>query len=308
MSDARKYIVTTTINPPTAAIEQFDARPEWTLIVVGDRRTPPDYRLENGIYLSPEDQERLAPELSDLIGWNCIQRRNLGFVMALDLDADLIATVDDDNLPYPSWGRDTLVGRTVELKTYTAANGCFDPLGATEHGHLWHRGYPLQLLTTRDYSRCEVRSVRVDVQADLWDGDPDVDAVCRLEHAPNVRFDPAVFPCSSNAISPFNSQNTFVGRDALSRYFMVPGVGRMDDIWGAFHLQSLGYKVAYGPPSVRQDRNPQDLTRNLVDEVIGYRRNAELVQAINAGSYRIADFWPERARRAYDAYLRRIGA
>jgi hypothetical protein len=209
MSNARKFIVTTTINPTTAAIEQFDARPEWTLIVVGDRRTPPDYRLENGIYLSPEDQERLAPELSDLIGWNCIQRRNLGFVMALDLDADLIATVDDDNLPYPSWGRDTLVGRTVELKTYTAANGCFDPLGATEHGHLWHRGYPLQLLTTRDYSRCEVRSVHVDVQADLWDGDPDVDAVCRLEHAPNVRFDPAVFPCSSNAISYASTRRCF---------------------------------------------------------------------------------------------------
>ena len=60
--------------------------------------------------------------------------------------------------------------------------------------------------------------------------------------------------------------------------------------------------------SVCQERNPQDLTRNLVDEVIGYRRTAELVQAINAGTYRIADFWPDRAQRAYDAYLRRVGA
>jgi len=308
MTWARKFIVTTTINPPTAAIEQFDALPDWTLIVVGDRRTPPDYRLENGIYLSPEDQERLAPELSDLIGWNCIQRRNLGFVLALDMDAELVATVDDDNIPYPSWGRDILVGRTIELKTYAAANGCFDPVGATEHGHLWHRGYPLQLLGSRDYSQCEFRSVRVDVQADFWDGDPDVDAVCRLEHTPNVRFDPGIFPYTSSAISPFNSQNTFVGRDALTRYFMVPGVGRMDDIWAAFHLQSLGFRVAYGPASVRQERNPQDLTRNLVDEIIGYRRNAELVAAINAGIYRIADFWPERAQRAYDAYMRRIGA
>jgi hypothetical protein len=304
----RKYIVTTTINPPTEAIERFDALRDWTLIVVGDRRTPSEFRLKNGIYLSPDDQERLAPELSGLIGWNCVQRRNLGFVLALDLGANLVATIDDDNIPYDSWGSNLMVGRTVNLKTYEAENGCFDPLGATEHGHLWHRGYPLQLLRSRNYSRFEVRAVRVDVQADLWDGDPDVDAVCRLEHAPDVQFDPSRFPFASSAVSPFDSQNTFVGRDALSRYFMIPGVGRMDDIWAAFHLQSLGFKAAYGAPTVRQIRNPHNVTRDLVDELLGYQHSAGLVAAINSGTYRAADFWPERARLAYDAYLRRIGA
>lgn len=302
----RKFIVTTTVNPPTDAVRKFDALADWKLIVVGDQRTPSDYRLDKGIYLSPSDQERLAPELSSLIGWNCIQRRNLGFVMALDLGADLVATIDDDNIPYDNWGADLFVGQTVTLPIYEADNGCFDPIGVTEHNHLWHRGYPLQLLRSRDASRCEVKPAQFDIQANFWDGDPDIDAVGRLEHSPCVQFDPAAFPFASSAIAPFNSQNTIVTREALGKYFMAPGVGRMDDVWASFHLQSLGFKVAYGAPTVRQERNPQDLTQNMVDEFLGYRRNAQLVHAINAGTYRMEDFSPDQAPLAYDANLRRV--
>ncbi len=306
MSASKQFIVTTTIHAPTEAIRRFDGLANWTLIVVGDQRTPSDYGLQNGVYLSPADQEKLAPELSDLIGWNCIQRRNLGFVLALSLGAEIIASVDDDNIPLEDWGQSLMVGREVELKSYEAANGCFDPVGATEHGHLWHRGYPLQLLQSRDYSAYASESVFVDVQADFWNGDPDVDAICRLEHGPNADFSPDVFPFTSRAISPFNSQNTFLSRAALEHYFVLPGVGRMDDIWAAFHLQSQGFKVAYGAPSVYQDRNAHDLTQNLTDEVLGYQQNAAMVEAINAGTYAHHDFWPERTVAAYQAYLREV--
>lgn len=300
-----RFVVTTTIYPPTPAVQLFDAAPDWTLIVVGDRRTPKDYALDNGIYLSPDDQEKLAPELSDLIGWNCIQRRNIGFVLALDLGAEIVATVDDDNLPYAGWGDNLLVGETAEVTNYDA-DVCFDPIGATEHGHLWHRGFPLQLLSNRDYTAQSTRKLQVDVQADFWDGDPDVDAVCRMEHAPDVTFDPGNFPFASEALSPFNSQNTFLTAAALREFFVLPGVGRMDDIWAAYHLQWLGFTVVYGAASVRQERNPQDLTRNLVDEFVGYERTHSLIQAMNAGSYDPKDWWPERTLAAYDAYRRRV--
>ncbi|MEM1199066.1 MAG: hypothetical protein AAGI06_07140 [Pseudomonadota bacterium] len=306
MSASVKFIVTTTIHAPTEAIRRFDEISGWTLIVVGDQRTPSGYTLQNGIYLSPEEQEKLAPELSDLIGWNCIQRRNLGFVLALSLGGEIIATVDDDNIPYDGWGQGLMVGREVELKSFEAPNGCFDPVGATEHSHLWHRGYPLQLLQSRNYGAHASQTVHVDVQADFWNGDPDVDAVCRLEHRPEVEFAADTFPFTSGAISPFNSQNTFLSAAALAHYFVLPGVGRMDDIWAAFHLQSKGFRVAYGAPSVYQDRNAQDLTQNLNDEVLGYQQNAALVEAINAGTYAPHDFWPERTVTAYEAYRRRV--
>jgi hypothetical protein len=71
------------------------------------------------------------------------------------------------------------------------------------------------------------------VQADLWDGDPDIDAMARLIYKPCVKFN-NVKPYGSNKISPFNSQNTFLAREVLPSYVCLPHVGRMDDIWGGY--------------------------------------------------------------------------
>ena len=57
----------------------------------------------------------MYPELSDAIGWNSIQRRNIGLLYAYEQGADVIATVDDDNIPYDDWGQNLLVGQTVDL-------------------------------------------------------------------------------------------------------------------------------------------------------------------------------------------------
>ena len=57
------------------------------------QQTPVPYPLKNGIYVSPGDQEKYDLGLSDAIGWNCIQRRNFGFLFAKDLGAEIVATV-----------------------------------------------------------------------------------------------------------------------------------------------------------------------------------------------------------------------
>ena len=117
-----------------------------------------------------------------------------GLLWANDMQADIVAVVDDDNIPLEGWGENLLVGREVEVDYYETDLPAFDPVGATNHRHLWHRGFPLQLLPKRDYARKTRKTVRVDMQADFWNGDPDIDAVCRMEHAPECNFDPAVFP------------------------------------------------------------------------------------------------------------------
>src|SRR5271165_1284403 len=205
----KKVIVTTTINPPTEAIRRFQSMKDWELVVIGDKKTPPDYHLERGIYVSPEKQEEYDPALSEAIGWNCIQRRSMGLLWAHEMKADVIAVVDDDNIPLERWGENLLVGRDVEVDYYETDLPAFDPVGLTNHPHLWHRGYPLQLLPKRDYSKKSRKTLRIDVQADFWNGDPDIDAFCRMEHAPECNFDPTVFPVSANKMGPFNSQNTF---------------------------------------------------------------------------------------------------
>ena len=185
----KKVIVTTTINGPTKAIRLFEAMKDWDLVVIGDLKTPKDYHLERGRYVAPEEQEAIDKPLSDAIGWNCIQRRNFGLVIAHQMKADVVAVVDDDNIPLSSWGRDLMIGREVEVNYYSTDLPAFDPVGATNHSELWHRGFPLQLLPRRDYTQKGRKVVRCDVQADFWNGDPNIDAVCRMEHAPECEFD-----------------------------------------------------------------------------------------------------------------------
>ena len=280
----KKYIVTTTINPPTLATIKYSRIEDWTLIVVGDKKTPhEEYERLNCIYLSPEEQEKKYPNLSKAIGWNSIQRRNIGFVEAYNLGADIVATVDDDNIPYENWGKNVVVGETTEIDFYTTDLGVFDPLSVTEHTSIWHRGYPIELVPMRSAIQYGGKLNRkVLVQADLWDGDPDIDAMARLSQSPIVKFDKIQGPYGSTSISPFNSQNTFLAREVIPYYSVFPYVGRMDDIWGSYVLQHhFPNSVCYNKASVYQDRNVQDLVTNLENEIIGYRHTGNLVRSLD---------------------------
>lgn len=290
----KKAIVTTTINPPTKASLAYAAKRDWDFIVVGDTKTPhADYEALDGcIYLSPEKQESIDKQLSDMLGWKTIQRRNMGFVYANSQDYDVIATVDDDNIPLEGWGEmfegfrpisSNVLRRThpsspiiepvaPRIREYTPTE-CkfFDPLAVTKHHHLWHRGFPLQHVSQRlGLASKLIESPVFDIQANLWNGDPDVDAVCRMIHNPEVEFSDVTSYYCSSAIAPFNSQNTLLSSRVLKDYFVFDRCGRMDDIFGAYIVQKLGYKVCFGPPTVYQERNPHDLTEDMKKEYIGY--------------------------------------
>ena len=46
----------------------------------------------------------------------------------------------------------------------------------------------------------------------------------------------------------------------------------MDDIWASYYVQAKGFKVLYNKPSVYQDRNVHDLTKDM-EKDIGYKNN-----------------------------------
>lgn len=299
-----RVIVTTTINAPTEAIYRYDNIAGWDLIVIGDRATPQPYRLNNGIYLSVQDQEAMDKRLSDLIGWNCIQRRNIGLLAAWRAGADVIALVDDDNIPKKSWGTDIVVGKRIEVTRFITDEVAFDPLGAINYPELWHRGFPLQLVRSRDYHCCERTEIEPDIEASLWDDDPDVDAVCRMLYSPTdcCFGPPELFPFTSTTISPFNSQNTFLTRRVLPHFFLFPGIGRMDDIWASYYVQALGFRVVYSQPTVTHIRNPHNLSQDFDAECIGYKTSLPLLQALQTDSSAIFRFLPKKALRAFERY------
>jgi hypothetical protein len=297
----KKFIVTTTINPPTEATVKYSKKEDWTLIVVGDTKTPhEEYKKINCIYLTPEIQEKKYPALSAAIGWRSIQRRNIGFLEAYVAGADVIATVDDDNIPYDCWGEDLLVGKEIEVDLYEPEQSVFDPLSVTHRNDLWHRGYPIEYLQEKNRVLYKGKTRRrVLVQADLWDGDPDIDAIARLSKKPIVKYSEITQPYCSNKISPFNSQNTFLHRDVIPMYAVLPFIGRMDDIWGAYILQRyFPDSVVYNKASVYQDRNVQDLITNLEKEIIGYRNTLNLINDIY--NYRL--FLPQETLNFWNIY------
>lgn len=300
----KKVIVTTTINAPTEALLKFIAMPEWEMIIIGDTKTPHEAfrdlekKHAHVTYLDPADQEKKYKIISDAIGWKSIQRRNIGFLVAYERGADVMATIDDDNIPLPGWG-EAVVGTEIPVRIFEPTEIVFDPLSATEHTHLWHRGYPIQLLPKKnEITERGTEKRKVLVQANLWNGDPDIDAVCRIALHPEVTFDSINKWYGSNIVSPFNSQNTMVDRSVMPRYTMLPHVGRMDDIWGGYILQHFFPRsVAYGPATVRQDRNVHDLSKDLENEVIGYRHTYPLLQDLPNFSKYLPEatqaFWKE---------------
>jgi hypothetical protein len=250
--------------------------PDWKLVVVGDRKTPHEsYTGLPGVtYLLPGYQENLDSKLSAMIGWNCIQRRNMGFLYAMTNGADLVATVDDDNIPQLGWG-DSLLGRKVGVIVYQPTAPAFDPLSVTRCSKIWHRGYPWQWVSQRR-ADCFDAHETFDVQANLWNGAPDIDAICRAVYPQDVEFD-TVYPFTATKPMPFNSQNTILTRKAMKDYFCFPGLGRYDDIYASYVCQAYGHKVVFGGATVFQKRNPHDITADFNAEVYGYQNCAKFI-------------------------------
>jgi hypothetical protein len=293
-------IVTTTINTPTKATLEFINK-GYPVIVVGDLKTPHNEyeNLENVIYLHPQYQAEHYKSLSDSIGWNTIQRRNIGFVEAYKRGYDIIASVDDDNIPYENWGKNILVNKEIEVDLYDTSDDVFDPLSCTNNNQLWHRGYPIELVPKRNHIYMGKTKIIPMVQSDLWDGDPDIDSICRLSHRPIVKFR-NISPYTSNKLMPFNSQNTFIHRSILPYYMMLPFIGRMDDIWGAYILQRLTQcKIVFNEPTVYQERNKQCLVTNLEKEIIGYRHTGNLLKDIS--NWR--NYLPAETLKSYKIYV-----
>lgn len=287
-----KFIITTTINEPTIATKKFckiAQEKDWKFVIAGDTKTPHEsyYKLaedySNFKYLHPDDQQNLYPALSDVIGWKSIQRRNIALIYAYDQGADVVATIDDDNIPYDNWGDNLMVGQWKELDIYEhKIYNVFDPLSPTYYDDLWHRGYPIELVPNKNEIEYKGKQERkVLIQADFWDGDPDIDAICRLSKMPVCKFEDFE-PFASTQIAPFNSQNTFLAREVIPYYSVLPHAGRMDDIWGAYIVQKyFPWSVVYSKATVYQDRNEQDLVTNLENEVIGYRGTLNLINDLD---------------------------
>ncbi|MDR3633401.1 MAG: hypothetical protein P4L84_06155 [Isosphaeraceae bacterium] len=317
-------LVTTTIHVPhclddyLANAERHGWIDQTSVVVVGDRKTPAaigEYLGTLGrrfpakiTYLDVDAQRGLMrrwPALDLALRYDCIQRRNVGYLQAASDGADVIISVDDDNFVAEGdfIGHHLTVGHDVQLPVVEHSSGWWNvcrQLVSAPPRRFYHRGYPKsQQDWTTDGVLIEPRTVRPVVNAGLWLKNPDVDASTNMEEPINVVSMEPVSGSSSWSLGPgtwcpFNSQNTAFDVKTLPAMYLVVmldtfrgyRIGRLDDIWMSYFVRAiadqLGDSVVYGAPLVVQDRNPHNFLHDLTQELGGYVLTETLIGQLRA--------------------------
>ena len=284
-------LITTTIQEPKVlalyvkhtAMMQND----FKVFIAGDLKTPD---LSDGpwIYLPPEVQQA-SWKTSRVLPWNSITRRNIALLEALKWGADIIVTVDDDNLPltvdYFDHFQYVMDGKFNGLRA-ASSSGWFD-VGQMVFPTASHRGFPAEKNGTIALN--PVVGAAVGVAAGIVLGDPDIAAVTRIASHPIVHVVSEVLRAGTvvdpSAWTVFNTQNTAVRREFAPALLCCPQFGRYDDIFASLICQRMmrdrGHYVHFGNPFVWQQRNSHDLNVDLEAEVFGMRHVVHLADVLD---------------------------
>jgi len=286
LSAHEKWIIVTTIQHPTPQMQALAKIEGWQLLVVGDRKTPPDWSLDGAIYLSPAEQEKLPYELAHLLPWNHYGRKMVGYLYAIDHGAKIIYETDDDN--ERTQPLEHSLGEQ-RLPQVTSGNGCVNIYAYFERPDVWPRGFPLnEIATSKEPLLLPATGCRVALEQGVVDKDPDVDAIFRLTRPQEVYFTPKT-PCYLPAMSfcPINTQNTFIAEEAFYTLYLPTTVTmRVCDIWHGYIAQRLlweeGSVVAFSGPNAVQERNEHNFLNDFQQEARLYTQAGLLINFLKS--------------------------
>lgn len=299
----KKWIIITSINAPTEQVEQWSTlHAEWTLLVVGDKKSPPDFKQPNCIYLPWQRQSELGFKTAAALPWNSYSRKMVGYLYAIKHGAEVMYETDDDNGFKPEMPLTGFIPENAPVLTFKAdpLKKVLNPYKHFGIGSMWPRGYPLNAGQERGidqdavlfYESPQPAERFVPIQQALADLDPDVDAIFRLTRANDLgdfKFDAHARPVSfpAGTMSPYNSQNTVHYASAFFGLFIPGSVAmRVCDIWRSYWAQRLlweiGGEVAFLPASVDQVRSPHDYLGDFLEEVQMYTQAGKFVSYLRA--------------------------
>ena len=294
-------LITTTVNNPVVLRQYRASDPDVLFIVAGDVSTPHEQvkalcrELGNAVYLDPQEQDRLGYKCGDVIGYRSIQRRNIALLEAIRSGADVVVSIDDDNAPrHSSYFAELRRAFDLPNHSVAAGDGEWFNLGNYAESTYFYRGFPF---SRRDNVMVDLGFTLpvvapVGVVNGLIYGDPDINAIDRYEDAPRVRayrplvghYGVAVNPRTT--WTPVNSQNTAYVRELAPLAFVLPAVGRYDDIWASFMalrvMEATDYHVLFGEPSVVQERNPHNWLVDLEKEMYGMKHTEAFCASLKA--------------------------
>lgn len=310
-------LVVTTIGSATAFLDYAKnfahySHREASFLIIGDRRTPADENrkvadvLQNlgfeAEYLSIDAQRALAerfPEIMKFIPENSDNRRNVGYLLAVDQGCDAVISIDDDNYPTDRdyLAAHSVVGKTLTLDAVHSDTGWFNPCSMLKMEPdipIFSRGYPVSMRAADSSLTYRNETGRVLLNMGLWLGHPDVDAATNLTvRVQSVGLARRQLVLGRGTYAPINTQNTAFHRSLLPSYYYVLmrsggrslfQLDRYGDIWSGMFVKkcmdTMGDRAAIGEPLVYHRRNPHDLLRDLRQEVLGMVYTDELARVL----------------------------
>eukprot|EP00903_Cladosiphon_okamuranus_P008177 g7876.t1 len=84
----KRWAVLTSISKPTKTAFQLAALSGWCVVVVGDKNGPTEYNVAGVKYLTPDDQDALPYRITQLLPWNNVGRKSIGFLYAIHHGAE----------------------------------------------------------------------------------------------------------------------------------------------------------------------------------------------------------------------------
>lgn len=281
--------VITTIQAPTPSVAKviLQLPSAEDLIVIGDKRGPHSYTAGVTFYDFERQIDQLPFRMARILPDGHYARKNLGYLIALSQNADLLYETDDDNYPLPGWMpyKSTELSEVIESQPASAPwVNAYLPFARKDGPFIWPRGLPLTHLRAEGVLS-ERRSRFSPVHQALVNHAPDVDAIWRA-----INRDPYNFAQVKTALAlaphtycPFNSQNTWWFPEAYPLLYLPSMCSfRMTDIWRSFItercLSEQDLNIMFHGPDARQDRNEHLLLRDFEQEVPGYINNNKLVE------------------------------
>lgn len=290
----KKCIIITTVNPPSSQVLFYSLLPDWTVIIVSDKKTD-DFLFEkiNVLYLNLIDQKALFPEYFNHVPYNSYTRKMFGYLYAVKNNFDLIYDTDDDNQyindinlynKFNNINCCTDYGLTNIYKIYTKTN-------------IWPRGIPPHNLCINKVPNLEEhdgQQLEISVIQGLVNNDPDIDAYCRLNICKSEFFFDDIslsIKLNKGAVCPFNSQNTFwINKTDFDLLYLPVTVNfRYTDILRGIVAQFILWKrnktVIFTAPTAIQLRNKHDLYADFKDEIQMYSTVETVVNELCKGEF-----------------------
>lgn len=296
MTEEQKTIaVLTTINQPNKKVgDWFDITKNKT-IVVGDNKTPQDWKHDKCTYYSISDQKKSEFKISCQLPENHYTRKNLAYLFAIKFGASRIIDTDDDNFPDISqW--EYLLKSEFEIFEHTPSEKIsfknIYSYFSNSDIPFWPRGFPLNFINLNEsnINLTDITNTHTK-EVGLWqcmvDGDPDIDAIHRLvfKSTPTFKKNGSIL-MGKDIFCAFNSQNTlwldsnlfpllylpstvsFRFTDILRGYIAQSVINVSSKNWGFFHATSY------------QERNDHNLMKDFRSEISMYSNMEEIFQVI----------------------------